>query len=188
MRIFILSFILLYSRFFTLSSTYQEIIHENSLNPIAVNSADGSVLLFSSIKDSNKIKETKLDKNGKKINSYIYNNITLSLNDIIISLNYEATQESLLIHHEKFSHEIFTKLSQGKILPSIEEPSLKYFYRKSIVSLKNGKILIAGIEKDLEEIYLNIYDPKTNSFGEGISFGENCKMISCYEQKENQIS
>ena len=187
MRIFILSFILLYSRIYTLSSTYQEIIHENSLNPIAVNSVDGSVLLFSSIKDSNKIKETKLDKNGEKINSYIYNNITLALGDKIISLSYEETQESLLIHHEKFSHEIFTKLSQGKILPSIEEPSLKYFYRKSIVSLKNGKILIAGIEKDLEEIYLNIYDPKTNSFGEGISFGENCKMISCYEQKENQI-
>ena len=94
---------------------------------------DESVLLFSSRKDSNTFIETKFDKNMRKINSYIYNNITLVLGDTIISLCKKATQESLLIHHEKFSHQKFTKLSQGIILSLIEEHSLEYFYRKSIV-------------------------------------------------------
>ena len=87
---------------------------------------------------------------------------------------------------------MITTYNQNNLISSIKEPKSRYFAHKSIVALKSGKIIIAGIvgganENVLTDVDINIYDPKTKTFGTGLSFGANGKLVSCYEQKTNQV-
>ena len=187
-----LFFLLMISKLNCKNTTYQKIIHENSNYPKVIRLHDQSVLIFSSIIDENKYRETKLNKNGEKIYSYIYYNLSFSANDMLVASHNDINQESLLIHQDNSSYIIIKKLRQGNIISSLKTNDSKYEPQLSIVSLKCGKIFIAGILKDADtneqgKIDINIYDPKTDDFGAGLSFGENVKMISCFEHLEYHV-
>ena len=58
--------------------------------------------------------------------------------------------------------------------------------------MKNGKIIIAGIEHisaDNEQTSISIimYDPEEDKYKKGISFNSYSKYVSCYEQKDNDV-
>lgn len=155
--------------------SYQE-IHNNSHYPKIITLEDKNVLVFSSIFGSNKTLESKLNKKGELIYSYTHDKLNLSLSDKLILPKNSTNQNILLFHHDNLPYEVISIFSKGKIISSLKEPHSKYFKYKSLVSLKCGKILIAGIEKgnntsDTKDIDVKIYDPKTNSYGIGISFG-----------------
>ena len=172
-------------------TAFHKIIHENSNYPKVIILHNQSALIFSSIIGENKYRETKLNKNGEIIYSYIYYNLSFSANDMLVASHNDINQESLLIHQDNSSI-IIKKLRQGNLISSLKKNDSKYEPQLSIVSLKCGKIFIAGILKDADtneqgKIDINIYDPKTDDFGAGLSFGENVKMISCFEHLENHI-
>ena len=171
------------------SFSTHNIIHENSAFPKVISLEDQNVLIFSSIIGENRCIETKFDKNGEKIYSYIYHNLSLSAKDSLVVPNNNINKESILIHNDNFSNLIIKKLNKGNLISSLNITNKQFHFHKSVVSLKCGKIIIASIYNDNEimKINLNLYNSQINSIEKSISFGEYAKYISCYEQKENQV-
>ena len=169
-----------------------EEIHEDSQFPKVVTLDDQSVLVFSSIIGEKKCLETKLDKKGEYIYGDIPHTQGLSGSDLLTSPHDGTNKNSILFHHGDLPYEMVTTYNQNTLLSSVKEPKSRYFAHKSIVALKSGKIVIAGIvggsnENVLTDVDINIYDPTTQTFGTGLTFGANGKLVSCYEHKENQV-
>ena len=116
-----LFFLLMISKLNCNITTYQKIIHENSNYPKVITLHNQSVLLFSSIIDENKYRETKLNKNGEKIYSYIYHNLSFSANEILVASHNDTEKESILIHQDNSSYITIKKLSQGNIISSLKK-------------------------------------------------------------------
>ena len=192
MKLILLSLFLLFSQVITLSDTIHEEIHEDSQFPKVVTLDDQSVLVFSSIIGEKKCLETKLDKKGEYIYGDIPHTQGLSGSDLLTSPHDGTNKNSILFHHGDLPYEMVTTYNQNTLLSSVKEPKSRYFAHKSIVALKSGKIVIAGIvggsnENVLTDVDINIYDPTTQTFGTGLTFGANGKLVSCYEHKENQV-
>ena len=192
MKLILLSLFLLFSQVITLSDTIHEEIHEDSQFPKVVTLDDQSVLVFSSIIGEKKCLETKLDKKGEYIYGDIPHTQGLSGSDLLTSPHDGTNKNSILFHHGDLPYEMITTYNQNTLLSSVKEPKSRYFAHKSIVALKSGKIVIAGIvggsnENVLTDVDINIYDPTTQTFGTGLTFGANGKLVSCYEHKENQV-
>ena len=111
---FTLFFLLLIIQINSFSNT--NIIHENSAFPKVISLEDKNVLIFSSIIGENICIETKLDKNGQKIYSYIYHNLSLSEKDSLVVTNNNINKESILIHYDNFSNLTIKKLNKGNII------------------------------------------------------------------------
>ena len=191
-QILFLSIFLLISPIFSHSNTFQEEIHEDAQWPKVANLDDGSVLIFSHVIGEKKCLETKLDKKGEFIYGDIPHNQTISPSDVLIAPHQNPDQVSVLVHNGGLSSEMITQYQQNVFKSSLKEPNSKYYVHKSVVALKNGKIIIAGIEEEvndkvLTKIGVDIYDPKTNTYGNGLTLDAKGKMVSCYEQKENQV-
>ena len=187
----ILCLLFLLSKVNSLSDTIQEEIHDDSQFPKVVVLDDQSVLVFSKIVGLNKCLETKLDKKGETVYSYIPHDQGLAGSDILTSPHSATNQYPILVGHGGLSYEQITRYIQGQSPSTMKEPKSKYFIHKSVVALKCGKLLIAGIKEESNDKYqvdVNLYDPKNNTYGSGgLSFDANGKMVSCYEQKENQV-
>ena len=189
----ILCLLFLLSQVNSLADTIQEEIHDDSQFPKVVVLDDQSVLVFTKVVGLNKCLETRLDKKGETLSSYIPHDQGLSGSDILTSPHSISAQYPVLVGHGGLSYEQITSYIQGQSPSIMKEPKSKYFAHKSVVALKCGKLLIAGIEgktneKELTDIDVNLYEPKNNTYGSGgLSFGANGKMVSCYEQKENQV-
>ena len=189
--IFLLIFLLI-SQVNPLSDTIQEELHDDSQFPKVINLSDGTVLILSPVIGVNKILESKLDKKGEFIYSYISHNQSMCANDALAAIYGLPESDSILIHHGSLPYEMISEYKKSNLVSSIKEPHSKYYAHKSVVGLKCGKVLIAGIEGKqsdtiLTDIDVNIYDPKTNTYGTGLTFGAYGKLVSCYEQKENQV-
>ena len=191
-KLILFSLLLLFSQVSSLADTIHEEVHEDSQFPKVVTLDDQSVLIFSSVIGEKKCLETKLDKKGEYIYGDIPHTQGLSGSDVLTSPHDGTNQNSILFHHGDLSYEMITTYNQNNLISSIKEPKSRYFAHKSIVALKSGKIIIAGIvgganENVLTDVDINIYDPNTKTFGTGLSFGVNGKLVSCYEQKTNQV-
>ena len=189
--LFLFLFVLI-SRSNSLSDTFQEVLHEDSQYPLIKVLEDKSVLVISPIIGINKYLETKLDEKGEIIYSYIPHNQSIAGNDVLTSIYNDPNHDSLLLHHGSSPREMISLYKNGNLISSIAMPGSKYYAHKSVVGLKSGKVLLAGIEgkvndKVLTNVDVNIYDPKTNTFGTGLTFGAYGKLVSCYEQKENEV-
>ena len=192
MRLILLSLTLLFSHVFSFSTTYHEDVHQDCQFPKVVVLDDQSVIVFSSTIGGNKCLETKLSKKGEWIIGDIPHNESISGSDALTAAHDGTEQNPTLVAHGKLSHEMIYSYDNNKLVSFLKEPKSKYFAHKSVVALKNGKILIAGIiggatEKVSTDIDVNIYDPKTNSYGNGVTLKANGKLVSCYEQKANQV-
>ena len=113
-------------------------------------------------------------------------------NDALAAIYGLPESDSILIHHGSLPYEMISEYQKSNLVSSIKEPHSKYYAHKSVVGLKCGKVLIAGVEGKqsdtiLTDIDVNIYDPKTNTYGTGLTFGAYGKLVSCYEQKQNQV-
>ena len=191
MRLILLFLTLLISHVFSLSGAEHEEVHQDSQFPKVVVLDDQSVIVFSSVIAGNMCLETKLNKKGEWIYGDIPHNHSMSGSDTITSA-HETNQVPTFIGHGKLPYEMLYTFDKDNVVASLKDPKLKYYAHKSVVALKSGKIIIAGIvggatEKTLTDVDVNIYDPKTKTYGSGLSFGANGRLVSCYEQKENQV-
>ena len=196
LRLILFCILLLISKVNTLGNAVQEEIHDNAQFPKAYTLDDQNVLVLISVPGEQKSYEAKLDKTGETIYSYIPSNIGYSPSaDFVVPHSKDGNiSDPLIFHHNKQNSngavhsDYITKFSQGKVLISKKDPQNKFYERKSLIALKNGKVFLAGINDASEPtIDVKIYDPKTNTFGSGISFEGIGKFVSCYELKENQV-
>ena len=192
--------IMLFSQIYSLSKYNYEILHETSEFPKICELGNGDILALSPLRGVQKFNYSKFDKTGKKI----YGNSTMNFGysgsaELVQPKNLQDySKDHILFFHNKQD----TKGSEGKefILnfddkgqQSQIHPRKNSLYQKmSAVSLKNGKIVIAGINpisskysETMAEI--DIYDPNTKEVGNGITFNAYSNYISCYEQTENHI-
>ena len=184
----------------SLAYVVQEIIHKDSEYAKPVVLEDKGVCVLSKLRGENKFMESKLDKKGNFVYSNFLINQGYSASAQLaqpLSANGFYPQYFLFYHNmqnlrDQVPHEMTLEFNQGKI--SRKNTVLREIYQqKSVVALKNGKVLIAGIKKpssfgSITTAEAKIYDPKTGTFGNGISFEDSySKYISCYEQKENEV-
>ena len=192
--------LLLFSHINSLGNSYQEEIHDIAQFPKPYTLDDKNVVVIISVPGEQKSYEAKLDKNGETIYSYIPFNASYSPSaDLIVPHSKDGNiSDYLLFHHNKQNlpgakhFDYITRFNQGKITSSKKDPQSKFYEKKSAVALKNGKVFLAGINTANPEgsettIDAKLYDPKTNTFGSGISFEGVGKYVSCYELKENHV-
>ena len=195
-------FIVLFFSFFSLIHSLAEynydILHLNSEFPKVCPAEDGNILALSTPVGEQKFIQSKLDKEAKPI----YDNFTM---------NYGYTGSAQLLYNEKqgnnsyllFCHnkqdiagheskENLITFSDQDEKPRVDERIKRIYPSMSGVALKNGKILIAGINITSSKYAettagVEIYDPFSKEYGNGLTFSAHSNYISCYEQSKNNI-
>ncbi len=182
----------------SLSNTVQDIIHENSELPKVCTLADQSVLVLSTLRGEQSMKESKFDKQGR----VLYGNSTYDLGYTASSQLVEMKSVNgsepnyLLSFHNKenlknsVSKEFILEFNHGKSKSTSLTNDI--YQQKSTVALKNGKIVLAGLNKKSgygaqTSVDLKIYDPVTGTFGKGVSFSAFSDYVSCFELKDNDL-
>ena len=193
-KIYLLSLVLIISQVYSLANTYEENVHEDAQYPKAFTLYNEKVIILSSIIGENKLLISQYDENGETVFSDMPLNIGSSGNGKVVSVKDYTI---LFAHNEqKLSgakpYDTITKIKDGKLVSSKAVPNSRYYVQKSAVALKCGKVLLAGItgtstDGALTNIDINLYEPKNDTFGNGISIEVKGKLVSCYEQKENQV-
>ena len=180
----------------SLSSTSQEVVQVDSEFPKVCTLEDGNVLVLSSILGRQQTNVTKLDECG----NVIFNNETILKG---YSVGAQLVQPSksdnyLLAYHNKkgvsqyeSKENILTFKDKNTVVKNLTTKNNLY-QKKSVVALKNGNVIIAGIEPKTAfggetGTEINIYDPKTLNAGNGLSFKSHSDYVSCFEQKENNV-
>ena len=174
--------------------TNQEEVHEDSQYPKAFTLYNKDVVIFSSITGQNKCLVSQYNKKGQIVFSDIPSDISDSGSGKIVTVKDDAY---LFGHNQQNlpnakAYDSINKLVGGNFRSSKISPNSKFYAQKSMVSLKSGKILIAGIQGQetsqvLTDIDVFLYDPSSDTYGNVINFGGYGKLVSCYEQKENQV-
>jgi len=191
----------LISQISTLAYTGQDVVHIDSEFAKVCPLEDGNVLVLSTVLGLQKTKISKFDKkNARPIyeNAILEKGYTGSAEVVEFKSSNENEQDYHLFYHNKQnlpgheSKQVITSFDDlGKnVKNKVTKNSL--YQKTSVVSLKNGKIIIAGInylssfgaETSVE---VNIYDPKTDTYGNGFSFPAHSNYISCYEQRDNDV-
>ena len=180
----------------TLSYTTQNILHSDSEYSKACTLENGDVLAISSVVGTQQSKIAKLNKEGKPI----FSNVTLSRgyspdaqliqpkNSDFYFLAYHNKQN---INGQEPKEKGITFKDKNIIINDFDRQNSLY-QKISVVALKSGKVIIAGINPvsafGADTIAdLNIYNPKTGYLGAGLSFNATSNYISCFEQKENNV-
>ena len=196
----------LFSQIAALAHLYQNILHETSQFAKVCPLQDGGALVLSSVNGiPQETKVSKLDKDAV----LSYHNKTLKVGytgaaELVESksddLNETEYSQYYLFHHNKqgvagaLAKEFTTPFNDDfdkEVVKSNERNSTLY-KRTSVVSLKNGKIIIAGISPEVSFgaqtlIDIIMYDPKTGKNINGFSFPSYSNYISCYEQTDNDV-
>ena len=177
------------------------VLHENSETAKVCQLKNGDVLAISSGYSTEQITNmTKFDKDGHPIYEKYQLLNGFSPSSMVVESRTKATPEYYLFHHNKqkiaasslSDQNITTFKDKGEIIKSFN--LRKRIYGKiSMVPLKSGKIFLAGIDTiavqgDQTKVELNIYNPDSNKIeGGGVSFDSYGKLVSCFEQNENEI-
>ena len=192
-----LSFLLIY-QLNSLSNAVHEIIHDKSQLPKAFTLDDGSVLIISTLRGEQAMLESKFDKQGR----VLYGNSSYGLgytgSSQLVQLKSVNGSEPnyLLFYHNKenlkgaVSKENILEFNHGRTKNTSFTSSI--YQQKSIVALKNGKVVLAGLNKKAgygaeTSVDLKIYDPATSQFGTGVSFSAYSDYVSCFELKDNDL-
>ena len=176
------------------SNTFQSIVDLDSEFPKPYTLKDGKVVVTTSAVGTLRTNVSKFDNEGKPI----YGNYSL-LNGYSEDAHIvETTDNYLMAFHDKLTSS--NSLSKENIMTFKDKSApIKSVIRKngiyqktSVVSLKNGHVVIAGIGPKSTTgaetpTDINIYDPTTLAGGNGLSFTGYSDYISCYEQKENHV-
>ena len=118
--IFLLIFLLI-SQVNPLSDTIQEELHDDSQFPKVINLSDGTVLILSPVIGVNKILESKLDKKGEFIYSYISHNQSMCANDALAAIYGLPESDSILIHHGSLPYEMISEYKKSNLVSSIKD-------------------------------------------------------------------
>ena len=183
----------------SLANTVEQDIHANAQYSKAVTLENGNVLVISSEDGTPQITHiAELDKDGR----ILYSNSKISRG---ISPDAQLIQQKngglyFFSHHNK--QDTSTK-DPSEYLVSFKEKAAevkayvrksKVIYQKSsIVALKNGNILLAGIIPQntfgaTTTAEVNIFNTQTKAFKNGETLNSAfSKYIHCYEQKENEV-
>ena len=180
----------------SLSSTNEEIVHIDSEFPKICTLEDGNIIILTSLLGKQQTLVSKVDKFG----NVIFGNQTILEG---IDVDSQLVQPSKSNYYFVTGHnkeKIDGYESKEKILTFKDKSTViknitvkNYLYKKkSVVSLKNGRVIVAGIVPKSgfgadTATEINIYDPKTLEAGNGLSFKSQSEFISCFEQKENNV-
>jgi hypothetical protein len=173
------------------SNAVHEIVHDKSQFPKAYTLSDGSVLIISTPRGEQSMLESKYDKQGR----VLYGNSTYGLgytaSSQLVQLQSVNGSEPnyLLLYHNKEnlkgaeSKEYILEFNHGRTKNTSFTNSI--YQQKSIVALKNGKVVLAGLNKKAgygaeTSVDLKIYDPETSQFGTGVSFSAFSDYVSCF--------
>ena len=192
---------LLFCQINTKSTTYQEIIHEDSEFAKVCTLEDQNVLVLSTIIGRQKCLESQYDKTG----DVVYGNMTLDRGytgsaQIVQPLSVNGTEPNyFLSHHNKQglegaeAKEYYIEFKKGAISRNFTNKN-NIFDQQSTLALKNGKVFVAGINKveafgAQRSVEINIFDPIKNKWGATPLTLKDAysRYISCYEQKTNEV-
>ena len=191
----------LLSQIYAVDEYTYSILLKNGQIPKTCQLKDGNVLALASVDGTQKSKVTKFKSDGKPI----YENITLSTGYTPSAQVGESKDETrtdseyYLFHHNNQeitghdSHEYLSKFRDESSNTSDKSVKNGIYKTTSIVSLKNGQILLAGVnpistERAETSIELTLYNPVSNTFeNNGASFKAYDNLVSCYEQNDNDI-
>ena len=176
------------------------VLHENSETAKVCQLKNGDVLAISSGLGNEQITNmTKFDKDGHTIYEKYQLLNGFSPSSIVVESKTKDTPEYYLFHHNKqkigasslSDQNVTTFKDQGEIIKSFNLKK-RIYGRISMVPLSSGKIFLAGIDTiavqgDQTKVEINIYNPESNKIEGGISFDSYGKLISCFEQKPNEI-
>ena len=200
LNLYVILFLLFIYQINSLATVTQEFVHIDSEYAKVCPLENKGVKVISTIRGLQKSMESQYDLKG----NVVYGNFTLNQGyspsaQLVqpLSANGFHPNAFLSFHNKQninghVAKESIMEFNQGVI--SKTSPQQSYIYQqKSVVALKSGKVLVAGIKvqstfgaKTSTEV--NIYDPKTGNWGTGITFEDSySKYISCYEQKANEV-
>ena len=179
-----------------LSYTSQEIFHPNSEFPKVCVLDDGNLIAISSEVNGKSTYVAKLDRDGRFLyqNSVIPNCFSED-SHIVQPANSDYY---LVTYHDKLTSKnvqskenIYTFKDKNNVIKTIVRKNGVY-QKTSVVSLKNGNVIIAGIGPKSgfgaeAQTDINIYNPNNLSPGTGFSFKGHSDYISCFEQKQNEV-
>ena len=178
------------------------VLHEKSETPKVCQIKNGDVLAISSGLGKEQITNmTKFDKDGhikyekyQLLNGYSPSALVVESRD-----ESKTSPEYYLFHHNKqkigasstSAQNVTTFKDKGEILKMFNLKN-RIYSRVSMVPLKNGNIFLAGIDTiavhgDETTVEVNIYNPSSNKIVSGVSFESYGKLISCFEQEDNEI-
>ncbi len=181
----------------SLAETREDLLNINAQLPKVCTLEDGNVLAISTLVGEQKFNVTKLDKDGEAIYSdfQIQNGYTASAK-LVGPLT--GDKKYLLFGHNKqdvseHQSKEFTLLFNDKDEDPQKNNRKNSLYKQtSVVALKSGKVLVAGINPPSSAfaqttMELNLFDPVDGDFGNGLTLNAHSNYISCYEQKDNEI-
>ena len=192
MKVKLILLILFIVQVFSSSTTRQDEVHKFSRYPFIAPSDNSEVIIISPELSSDKSLASQYDKRGEIITEDKSLTPKFPPNSKVVVPHSSDGINSYVILYTNKTYDVITTYSQGKIKYNKPIPQSKAYVKKSLVALKNGKVLSAGVVENknnekLAEIDVNLYDPKTNTFGTGVSFGVYGKFVSCYELTDNQV-
>ena len=191
----------LISQIGSLANLKYDTIHKNAEHVKVCPIEDGRMLVLSSILGEQKAKFSFIDKNARIIKE----KEDLELNEgytagaeLVQTTSDDDGTEYHLIHHNKQdlseheSKEYITSFGDGAEGKRNHKIKNSLFTKTSVVSLKNGTLIIAGINHKAgfgaeTSVEVNIYDPKTDTYGNGKTIAAHSSYISCYEQRDNEV-
>ena len=180
-----------------LSYTYHEIIQENAEYVKVCTLKDGKVLALSSAINDQKMFVSKLTDKGR----FVYKNATLNIGYTADAQLAQVSNSDTYIfaHHNRqdvSGHEskenLLTLKDQNSVVRSVVRNNTIY-QKTSLVSLKNGNVLVAGIHYISAfgaetSVDVRLYNPTNGQLGNGLSFVAHGKYLSCYEHKDNEVA
>ena len=188
----------------SLSNVYQIILHEDSEYTKVCTLDNQNVVAFSTIKGMQKSKLSLLDKRGNIILADSPIDEGFSPSAQLVEPHSADESDYFLFYHNKQkltpkSPKEFAMLFKEGKTPKKTERKESLYQQKSVVALKSGKVLVAGINPTnlvanppsgyyQTTIETSIYDPATDRWGNGITFNDAFShLISCIELKQNEF-
>ena len=196
-RYMIILAFLLFSQISSLAHLNQNILHTDSINPKVCLLQDGNTLVISTSTGNKELsKMSKLDKVGQPIYENMQLDLSFSAEGELVEAKSDNKEERdyYLFYHAKpefkeSKEKTATFDDSGNTYLSIKVRNNTIYEKTSVLSLKNGKMIIAGINvvPDGADAPLDIilYDPKTEKNIDGFSIIAHSKHISCFEQTDN---
>ena len=194
--LFILLSLCLILKVNTLSNLDEKLFHPNSEFPKVCTLEDENVIVISSEINGQIAYIAKFDKDGRFL--YFNSTILKSFSEDAHIVQPSNSDYYFVAYHNKLTSKnvetkenIYTFKDKNTIISNIQRKNGIY-QKTSVVSLKNGNIVVAGIGPKSgfgaeTQTDINIYNPKTLSSGTGFSFNGHSDYISCFEQKENDV-
>ena len=192
-------FLILISSVKSLSKLTQEDIHSNSGYSKAITLENGNILVISSEEGSPQIMHiAELDKDGRVL--YSDSKILRGMSPDAQIVQQKNSGLYVLSHHNKQnlvtsdpSEYLLTFEEKAKNVNAYIRKNKKIYQKSSLVSLKNGRILVAGILPDATfgaktTADVVLFNPTTKKFSNGETINSAfSKYINCFEQVENEV-